>query len=296
MNADRTNMLTMRSYWMRLRSIWTHERRPLRFLMSRLLMITPWSKRLSVQRDGYALGFFSTSLSAAMWADRDFRADEERFIRGLLLPGDVVIDAGANIGNIALASAVAVGSSGRVLAIEPHPRIFSYLKANIARNGARQIDAVQCALGDEEGTVHFSNRRSDDQNAITPDGEIEVPLRRLDDIAPAGKIALLKVDVEGHEYFVFKGAANTLRRTEVVFFEYVPRLADASCTELPWQPLLDQGFLIYEKRQDTLRPAMLPPKMETMLIALKNTEFLVKRTAYKIIGDNSATGSDRDLT
>jgi FkbM family methyltransferase len=286
----------MYSNWMRLRSILTQERHPLLFLTSRLLMLTPWSKYFSVRRNGYTLSFFPTSLSAAMWADADFRTDEERFLRGLLRPGDVVIDVGANIGNIAIASAVVVGSEGRVLAVEPHPRIFTYLKANIARNGAHQIEPVQCALGHEEGTTHFSDRRSDDQNAITSDGNIEVPLRRLDEIAPAGKIVLLKVDVEGHEYFVFRGAEDTLRRTEVVYFEYVPRLAEVSGTALPWQPLLDQGFHIYEMRQDTLRLATLPPKLETMLIASKNIEFLLKRTGRDFLDDNPDGGSNRGLT
>lgn len=275
MNVDQTkaplfiSFSNMRSYWARLRSIWTHERHPFRFLISRLLMTTSWSKHLSVQRDGYTLGFFPTSLSAAMWADRTFRADEERFVRSLLQPGDVVIDVGANIGNIALASAVAVGTNGRVLAIEPHPRVFGYLMANIARNEAHQIEAVQCALGDGEGTVQFSNLRSDDQNAISSDGDIEVHLMRLDDIAPVGKIALLKVDVEGHEYFVFKGAEDTLRRTEVVYFEYVPRLAEARGSTLPWEPLFDLGFRIYEEHNGTLKPAIIPPEKETMLVALK---------------------------
>ena len=97
-------------------------------------MTVPWTRHLSVRREGYVLHFFPTSMSAAMWADPDFRVGEERFLRAVLQPGDVVIDVGANVGSTALASAVAVGAEGHVLAVEPHPRIFGYLKANIARN------------------------------------------------------------------------------------------------------------------------------------------------------------------
>jgi FkbM family methyltransferase len=286
----------MSTYLARLRSILTQHPRPLLFLISRILMTIPWSRHLSVRREGYVLNFFPTALSAAMWADTNFRADEERFLRDVLRPGDVAIDVGANVGSTALSSAIAVGPKGHVLAVEPHPRIFSYLKANIARNAARQIEAMQCALSHEVGEAGFTDRRSDDQNAISPDGRIAVPRRRLDDIAPRGKIALLKVDVEGHEYFVFKGGKDTLERTDIVYFEYVPNIVSTGIAAISWQPLLDAGFQIYEKTNTSLRLATLPPKRETMLIALKDAEALAKRTGWIIASDGTTTGSDRETT
>jgi FkbM family methyltransferase len=272
----------------RLRSILTQHPHPIRFLLSRILMTTPWSRHLSVQREGYVLHFFPTSLSAAMWADRNFRADEERFFWDVLRPGDIVIDVGANIGSTALASAVAVGAKGHVVAVEPHPRIFAYLKANIARNAASQIEAVQCALSHEDGEASFTDRRSDDQNAISPEGDIKVPQRRLDNIAPRGKIALLKVDVEGHEYFVFKGGKDTLDRVDVVYFEYVPNIVSAGLNPAPWQPLLEAGFQIYEKTATALELATLPPERETMLIALRDAGAVARRTGWVIAGAGMA--------
>ena len=267
----------MSSYLARIYTNITQHPRPLRFLISRILMMTPWSRHLSVRREDYVLNFFPTSLSAAMWANPNFRADEERFLRDILRTGDVVIDVGANIGSTALACAVAVGPKGSVLAVEPHPRIYGYLKANIARNAAHQIETLQCAISDEAGEAVFTDRRSDDQNAISSRGCIMVPRLRLDDISPRGKISLLKVDVEGHEYFVFKGGEDTLKRVDIVYFEFVPNLVQTGSVALPWQPLLDGGFKIYEKTADSIKLAKLPPDQETMLIALKNTELLTKR-------------------
>jgi FkbM family methyltransferase len=219
-----------------------------------------------------------------MWADQNFRAEEERFLRAALRPGETVIDAGANIGSTALACAVVVGSSGRVVAIEPHPRIFTYLKLNISRNAAYHVEAIQCALGRESGVVHFSDRRSDDQNSIASNGQIKVPIERLDDIAPEGRISLLKVDVEGYEYHVFKGAENTLARTDMVYFEYVPGLARDGIADAPWQPLIDIGFNIYENVSGALTAAHLPPMRETMLIALKDTRTFAERTGLVVAG------------
>jgi FkbM family methyltransferase len=255
-------------------------------------MAMPWARHLSVQREGYVLNFFPTSMSAAMWANSDFRVDEERFLRAVLRPGDVVIDVGANIGSTALASAVAVGANGHVLAVEPHPRIFGYLKANITRNAVRQVEAVQCALSHETGEAAFTDRRSDDQNAISPGGRITVPQRRLDDIAPRRKITLLKVDVEGHEYFVFKGGEDTLKRTDIIYFEFVPRLVQAGAAATPWQPLLDAGFRIYEQSDTALEPAQLPPERETMLIALKDSAVLTQRTGWTIAGADTTVGAN----
>ncbi len=274
----------MHSYWTRFISILTQERNPLRFLLSRILMRTRWSRFLLVHRDGYILQFFPTSLSAAMWADRGFRAEEERFLRATLRLGETAIDVGANVGSIALACAAAVGPGGHILAIEPHPRIFTYLTSNIARNAAHHIEAIQCALGHETGAVQFSDRRSDDQNSIILGGQISVPIKRLDDVGPKGNISLLKVDVEGHEYFVFKGAEETLSRTDVVYFEYVPALVRGDAAAAPWQPLIDIGFKIYENAPGALIAARLPPKRETMLIALKDAHTFSERTGLVVAG------------
>ena len=151
---------------------------------------------------------------------------------------------------------------------------------------------MQYALSDETGETTFTDRRSDDQNAISPGGRITVPQRRLDDIAPRGKIALLKVDVEGHEYFVFKGGDDTLKRTDIVYFEFVPRLAQAGVAGAPWQPLLDAGFRIYERSGTALKPAQLPPERETMLIALKDPAVLTQRTGWTIAGADTTIGAN----
>ncbi len=269
----------------RIASIFGEQRRPIRFLVSRLLMLTSLSRLLSIRRQGYSLHFFPTALSAAMWTDEEFRWEEEEFLRRCLKPGDIVIDAGANIGSITLAMASAVGRGGTVLAIEPHPRLFNYLRANIERNGATQVKAIHCALGAKAGSALLSDRRSDDQNAVLTDGEgIVVPLLPLDDIAPEGPIALLKVDVEGYEYFVFAGAPETLQRVEIVYFEYVPALTKNFATDSrpPWQPVIEAGFRLFERTGNRLYPARLPPQGETMLIGLKDAAAFARRTGLEV--------------
>ena len=194
---------------------------PVKFILSRLLMRTGLSRFLSIRQSGFRLRFFPTSLSAALWINPDDRKDDVAFFSEFLRPGDTVVDVGANIGSLSLLASVLTGEEGRVLAVEPHPRIFQFQRQNIALNHAPQVEAHNVALGEATGQLHFTNDRSDDQNhVLNDDGGIVIPVTTLDTLA-AGlpNITLLKIDVEGYELSVLNGASKTLDRTDCVFYE-----------------------------------------------------------------------------
>ena len=211
------NFILMLHYIQRL----SEEPRPFRFLASRLLWRSGLCTGLRIVKQGYELRFYPSSLSAELWFDPEARQGDEMFLRGYLRPDDVMIDVGANIGDLTLCASTLVGDNGRVYAFEPHPRIYRFLMGNIALNGRHNVETFNAALGESRGAVHFSSGRSDDQNSVLTGGSgIEVPLIPLDEL-PLGEkeIALLKVDVEGYEKFVFSGATETLRHVRCVYFE-----------------------------------------------------------------------------
>lgn len=151
---------------------------------------------------------------------------EERFVGSYLKEGDTLVDVGANIGTIALTGAARVGSGGRVLAIEPHPRIFECLKENGALNGCTTIQYYNCAIGASSGVVTFSDRGDDDQNKVMEGDGLQVEMRMLDDLlqeAGVTSIDLLKIDVEGFEKYVLDGASKTLKATACVYIETLER-------------------------------------------------------------------------
>jgi FkbM family methyltransferase len=194
--------------------------KPGRFILSRLLMRSRLSPLMVIHRQGYTLRFYPSSVNAALWVDPSQRCNDENIFRRYLREGDVVVDVGANVGTLSLTAASVVGPRGRVHAVEPHPRICSYLGRNVKRNRAYNVVLHNIALGSEDGTTCISDYRGDDQNCIRPTGSIRVPIRRLDSLRiPGGAIALLKLDVEGFERFVVEGGRNTLGRVEAVFFE-----------------------------------------------------------------------------
>jgi FkbM family methyltransferase len=199
--------------------------------------------RLRVDRGGVGL---------ALWIDPDCLAQDVAFLDAYLRPGDLALDVGANVGFHALVASGLIGPSGRVIAVEPHPRTFRRLRQHIALNGRTNIEPRNVAVGRHPGTVRFSDRSLDDsQNrvllAAEPDA-LEVPVARLDDLPlPDGPIALLKIDVEGSELAAFEGAPETLARTACVYFEAWSTHAARYGYAAPrlWRLLRDHGFEVY---------------------------------------------------
>lgn len=205
----------MKAHWEILR----RQERPLKFLASRVLMRLKISSLFSIRRDGVKLRFHPTSLSAQMWINPMERRADEAFFRSYLRRGDVVIDVGANVGSLTAVAARAVGH-GQVYAIEPHPRIYGFLKNNLALNRFANVVTFNLALGDRVQQVKVSDSRSDDQNRIDAESGLSIEMRRLDDLGiREPHISLLKIDVEGYEKFVLQGATETLKRVSCIYFE-----------------------------------------------------------------------------
>lgn len=201
------------------RVIRTH-RLPLRFFVAKALVKSGFSKCLMIRQRGFRLRFYPSSLSAALWIDPYDRQGDEHFLRSYLKLGDVVIDVGANIGQLSLIAADVVGTSGHVYAFEPHPRTFKFLEGNLILNKTRNVTATRAAIGETVGTLRLSDGFQDDGNRVECRGAVVVPVQSLDSIPfSESAIDLLKIDVEGFELFVLKGAANVLSRVKCVLLE-----------------------------------------------------------------------------
>ena len=107
----------MSNWSYRLRKLREHPR-PGRFILGRIL----WRSGLSPlfvreMPRGFRVRFYPTSISAALWSNPSSRTEDEDFVWAVLRPGDRYIDAGANIGQLALAASKRVGPEGEVIAI-----------------------------------------------------------------------------------------------------------------------------------------------------------------------------------
>lgn len=129
----------------------------------------------------------------------------KKFLTDRFKEGGVFVDVGANVGAYSLRAAA---SGMRVFAFEPNTMNVKILKRNVELNRL-SIELAECALGAENGVARLTPNGA--VSRITENGEMEVPIHTLDSYdLPAAD--LMKVDVEGYELEVLKGARKTLER------------------------------------------------------------------------------------
>jgi FkbM family methyltransferase len=142
--------------------------------------------------------------------------------------GDVVADVGAFIGLYSVALAKRVGPTGRVFAFEPDPENFAALQAHISLNAARSnVRLIQAAAAERDTRLNFSVGGSQSSlGHYAGGGQIQVESIRLDSAIREGPLDILKIDVEGYEEHVLKGATallqNPTRRPRLIFIEVHP--------------------------------------------------------------------------
>jgi FkbM family methyltransferase len=143
--------------------------------------------------------------------------------------GDVVVDVGAYIGLYALALGKRVGPAGQVFAFEPTPDSFQVVLRHVELNGLQgQVRAVRAAVGRENGTVSFSADQGIQASMVSKPSStaVRVECVTLDSFFPDARIDILKIDVEGFEEDVLKGARTVLsepgRRPRRIFIEVHP--------------------------------------------------------------------------
>lgn len=168
---------------------------------------------------------------------------EVRLFKKLLRPGDVVVEAGANIGSHTIPLSRIVGHSGKVFAFEPQQLIFQMLCANAALNDCWNIDTRHAAVGATNTTVAMErlapnvegNFGSIMVNARYADslGVDRVPLVTIDSLA-LERLDLLKADVEGFEQAVIEGARKTIARLRPVIYLEHNDLNNWTVPDLLW--------------------------------------------------------------
>jgi FkbM family methyltransferase len=151
----------------------------------------------------------------------------------------VVFDIGANIGNHTLAFATC---AGQVHAFEPVPQTFRMLQGNISRNHLSNVQAWNLALSDREektciylgkpGNMGMSSLEKKDSSGAAVEissavGDAFIRTHAID------RVDFMKIDVEGHEYFVIRGLLETIGKfTPVITLEWndpsaIARFADS---------------------------------------------------------------------
>lgn len=170
--------------------------------------------------------------------------EEMGFLLHVLRASDVFLDIGANVGSYTVLASGVCG--GRTIAFEPDPISAARLSRNVSANALEQrVEIRRVALGDHCGRAAFTTGR-DTMNRFAganDAGAQWVRVTTLDAEIGAAQPCLMKVDVEGFETQVLRGAAQTLRAASVkaiiiesVTMESLALLSGAGFTQARYDP------------------------------------------------------------
>jgi FkbM family methyltransferase len=199
----------------------------------------------------------SSVLEWQLWAFGRYEAHLSELFGHLVQPGDRCVDVGANVGVHTVRLARLAGRGGEVIAVEPDPDVVRRARRNIALNGLGNVRLIHAAASERAGQMRLYRPSPRDTNRarasllhhsyLTGDATT-VPVVTVDDLCADAPVALIKIDVEGHESAVVRGAAGVIaRHAPSVVFEYAPELLDdAGQTPFGW--LAERGYLLLRVR------------------------------------------------
>lgn len=138
-------------------------------------------------------------------------------VKRLLRPGHVFVDVGASFGYYTVLAAGIVGPHGKVIAFEPEPTRFVFLKTNIKINRLSHVIAVNVAVSNINGEAYFYINGEESSLYVRHGPRIRVRTVRLDEFLESigiNSVNMVKIDVEGAEMLVLEGAEKVFERSK----------------------------------------------------------------------------------
>lgn len=206
-------------------------------------------------------------LGTALVANAVYDLAVSEALARLIRPGAAALDAGANVGYMAALMARLVGPGGVVVAFEPHPGLFEVLARNVGPARPGRVLRNE-ALGSEPGTADLIVPESANDGVaylagvgtpfVSPSGRsdtVSVPVTTVDAAIGSGRVAVMKVDVEGSELAVLRGACAALaeRRITHVVFEDHEGPGSPSC-----ELLAGHGYTLFALGYSLMGPVVAP--------------------------------------
>ena len=200
----------------------------------------------------------SSTLEWQLWAFGSFEKHFAELFAHLVRAGDRCVDVGANVGVHTVRLARLVGRDGEVIAIEPDPDVVRRTRRNVVLNDLPNVRVISAAASERPGELRLYRPSAQDTNRARASlmrhpyltgATATVPVVTLDDVCDGAPVALIKIDVEGHEAAVVRGAADTIsRHAPSIVFEYAPELLDDVVAQTPFDWLAEHGYELFRVR------------------------------------------------
>jgi len=215
------------------------------------------------------------AVAGDIWAGPRRERHDVSFLLSVLEPGMIFFDVGSNAGLFAIGAAKKIGGKG-VFAFEPCSSTCELLKRNLLLNRLADVNVVQMALGDSvgEGVLQVNARGKDGLNtlgqATHPDsklvGQEDVHITTVDVFMKdhnIPRVDVLKVDIEGAELMLFRGARDLLERADAPLilykgFGFLTRGFSYHPVEILWF-LESCGYTLFVLNSDTGEISELKP-------------------------------------
>ncbi|MBW4659655.1 MAG: FkbM family methyltransferase [Drouetiella hepatica Uher 2000/2452] len=212
---------------------------------------------------------FHSIVTSVLLAEGDWFETEMEFWRAQIQPGMTVIDVGANVGVYTFSAAQQVGTSGRVLTIEPFSSCVRCLRETCRLHQLHWVTVCAGAASDRSGTARLSLHSSSELNEVVRDADSssfggasgsfeDIDCFTLDDLIEQEnlqQVDWLKIDAEGHEMQVLAGSDRLLTHfAPAILYE---NIAGASGSNTPVAELLQaKGYSLfrYQPYLQTLIP------------------------------------------
>ena len=172
----------------------------------------------------------------------EFSEAEVELFKQICKESDIVVEVGANIGTHTMALSGMVGKNGRIYAFEPQRIVFQTLCANMALNCIENVECFQMAVSCDDGFVQIPDIRYDLQGNFGgvnikqfEKTGVKTPMVALDNFLYIPRLKFLKIDVEGMEHEVIRGATKLIKEYKPVLYVENDRLNKSKeLIELIW--------------------------------------------------------------
>ncbi len=229
-------------------------------------LLTKHGAKLAMSNDAYDI-YATMKLGDDAWDYHDFKICLSALPSALQGKGTVFYDIGANVGYFSVEAAALPGEGIRVVAFEPQPSLVEAIRASVALNGLETLQVVDALVGDEDkdatlflapATIHTSAVEDSGRGYVRA---VPKPMVKIDTLVADGTIPppdFVKMDVEGSEHIVLRGAARTLRaHAPHLFLEYFADLDKGDRVRHEVTALLRDvpDYVLYGQPQTTLASA-----------------------------------------
>jgi FkbM family methyltransferase len=183
----------------------------------------------------------------------EYEAGTNRVLARYIKKGDVVIEAGANLGSETLLLSRLVGD-GKVFGFEPNPYTFERLSINVTINDLKNVKVFDYAVGESDGNITFNIYPKGFCNPGMSSKYMETPLTRKIDVVQKtldtfvkeqqiDKVNFLKMDIQGAEMDLLSGAAATIKKHKpTIFLEALIMYND---TKALYEKFKEYGYNVY---------------------------------------------------